>query len=102
MINEFGLIEFVNFVIEWDFGYLLDEMFGKSVCILMFNLFVEELIGEGLKMRFKEIGLGCEVIGWKKDGGEFLIWVVVSEVVLGVVNVGWVLFFYMVLICDLI
>lgn len=86
-INEQGIIESFNQAAERLFGYSADEMLGKSVNLLMpspereeHDRYIQNYLKTGEK---KIIGIGREVIGRRKDGTTFPLYIAVGEIKLG-------------------
>ena len=84
IIDEKGLIEFVNLSTCKIFGYDVEEMIGNNIMMLMPSPYREEHDGylhnyasTGIK---KIIGIGREIQGKKKDGFIFPFRLSVSEV----------------------
>ena len=82
-IDERGTIESVNRAAEDVFGWSRSEMVGASVTMLMPSPYREEhdeYIGRFLRTReARIIGIGREVVGLRKDGTEFPLYLAVSE-----------------------
>ena len=83
-INDRGIIESVNPAVLKIFGYTSKELVGKNLKILMPEPDRgnhDKYIGNYHKSgEAKIIGVGREVIGRKKDGTEFPIYLAISEV----------------------
>ncbi len=84
IINTAGIIEEVNRAAQTLFGYAKEEMIGNNVNMLMPQHFAVKHDGYINNYhqtgKAKIIGIGREVIGRKKCGGEFPFWLAVSEV----------------------
>lgn len=82
-IDERGEIESVNRAAVEIFGYERDELLGRNVGILMPSAHAErhdDYIANYLRTRNpKVIGIGREVVGRRKDGSEFPLYLAVSE-----------------------
>ncbi len=83
-IDERGICEAFNIAAEQMFGYTANEVIGRNISLLMPSPFREEhdeYISTYLDTREKKIiGVGREVVGKRKDGTEFPIYLSVSEV----------------------
>jgi PAS domain S-box-containing protein len=86
-IDERGIIQMVNPAAERIFGYSAQEMVGKNVSMLMPSPYREE--HDAYVARYREtgqkkiIGIGREVVGLKKDGTTFPLYLAVAEARLG-------------------
>ncbi len=86
-IDPQGVIESFNPAAERIFGYAAREAVGQSVCLLMpepdrskHDQYVSRFLSTG---RANIIGIGREVLGQRKDGSVFPMYLAVSEVRLG-------------------
>ena len=86
VIDERGIISIYNDACERLFGYRRDEVFGKNVKMLMPSPYEEEHDGylehysKTGEMRI--IGIGREVVGRRKDGTAFPMYLSVGEGIL--------------------
>jgi len=82
-INEKGVIESVNRSAVDIFGYERKELIGENVSVLMPSPDREQhdgYIADYLRTREpKVIGIGREVVGRRKDGSEFPLYLAMSE-----------------------
>lgn len=82
-IDAQGTMENVNPAAEKLFGYSRSEMVGRNVCMLMPSPFRDE--HDGYLQRYQEtgarkiIGVGREVVGQRKNGTTFPLYLAVSE-----------------------
>lgn len=83
-IDERGICESINAAGERMFGYSANEIIGNNVSMLMPSPYREEhgqYLSDYLKTGEKKIiGIGREVVGRRRDGSEFPIYLSVSEV----------------------
>jgi PAS domain S-box-containing protein len=86
-IDENGLVESVNDAADRLFGYEQGELIGKNAIDLMSPASHDQarsfLSGEWRTASGPAIGIGREVVGYRKDGGTFPMHVSVSELVVG-------------------
>ena len=77
VVNASGDIVLVNVQTEKRFGYRRDELLGQPVTNLIPEGFAERLIADGERTAAEalaqQIGAGIELVGRRKDGGEFPI-----------------------------
>jgi PAS domain S-box-containing protein len=82
VVNQGGEIVLVNVQAEKQFGYRRDELLGQKVTNIIPVGFAERLIADDLRStedaRAQQIGTGIELIGLRKDGGEFPIEIMLS------------------------
>ena len=82
VVNASGDIVLVNVQTEKRFGYRRDELLGQPVTNLIPEGFAERLIADGERTAAEalaqQIGAGIELVGRRKDGGEFPIELMLS------------------------
>jgi len=82
VVNQRGDIVLVNLQAEKQFGYRRDELLGQKVTNIIPEGFAERLIADDLRSAedalAQQIGTGIELIGRRKDGGEFPIELMLS------------------------
>ena len=82
VVNQSGEIVLLNAQAEKQFGYRRDELLGQKVTNIIPAGFAERLIADGLRSAedalAQQIGTGIELIGRRKDGGEFPIEIMLS------------------------
>jgi two-component system, sensor histidine kinase len=75
IVDEKGKISIVNVQAERMFGYTRDQMVGRSVEMLMPERYRERHIAHqeryNTRRRLREMGLGMELAGQRRDGTEF-------------------------------
>jgi len=82
VVNQGGDIVLLNLQAEKQFGYRRDELLGQKVTNIIPEGFAERLIADDLRSTedalAQQIGTGIELIGLRKDGGEFPIEIMLS------------------------
>jgi PAS domain S-box-containing protein len=82
VVNQGGEIVLLNVQAEKQFGYRRDELLGQRVTNIIPVGFAERLIADDLRSTedalAQQIGTGIELIGLRKDGGEFPIEIMLS------------------------
>jgi PAS domain S-box-containing protein len=82
VVNQGGEIVLLNVQAEKQFGYRRDELLGQKVTNIIPVGFAERLIADDLRSAedasAQQIGTGIELIGLRKDGGEFPIEIMLS------------------------
>src|SRR6185295_1196895 len=82
VVNQAGEIVLLNLQAERQFGYSRDELVGQKVTVIVPEGFAERLIADGTRTAAEalaqQIGTGLELIGRRKDGGEFPIELMLS------------------------
>jgi PAS domain S-box-containing protein len=82
VVNDVGKIVLLNAQAEKQFGYYPNELLGQQVKELIPEGFAERLIADGTRTTAEalaqHIGTGIELIGRRKDGGEFPIEIMLS------------------------
>jgi PAS domain S-box-containing protein len=82
VVNPAGDIVLLNVQAERQFGYPRDELVGQKVVALIPEGFAERLIADDLRSAAEalaqQIGAGIELVGRRKDGGEFPIELMLS------------------------
>jgi PAS domain S-box-containing protein len=82
VVNVAGDIVLLNARAEKEFGYSRDELIGQKVKNIIPEGFAERLIADGSRSAAEalaqQIGTGIELIGRRKDGGEFPIELMLS------------------------
>jgi PAS domain S-box-containing protein len=82
VVNQAGEIFLLNAQAEKHFGYSRDELIGQKVTNIIPQGFAERLIADGSRTAAEalaqQIGMGIELYGLRKDGGEFPIEIMLS------------------------
>jgi PAS domain S-box-containing protein len=82
VVNQGGKIVRLNVQAEKQFGYRRDELVGQKVKNIIPEGFAERLIADGTRTAAEalaqQIGTGIELSGWRKDGSEFPIEIMLS------------------------
>jgi PAS domain S-box-containing protein len=82
VVNQGGEIVLLNVQAEKQFGYRRDELLGQKVTNIIPVGFAERLVADDLRSAedasAQQIGTGIELIGLRKDGGEFPIEIMLS------------------------
>src|ERR1700684_740912 len=82
VVNQGGDIVLLNVQAERQFEYPRDELLGQKVTNIIPEGFAERLIADDLRSAedalAQQIGTGIELIGRRKDGGEFPIELMLS------------------------
>jgi PAS domain S-box-containing protein len=82
VVNQGGEIVLVNVQAEKQFGYSRDELVGQKVKNIIPEGFAERLIADATRSTAEalaqQIGMGIELSGRRKDGGEFPIEIMLS------------------------
>src|SRR6202044_2384231 len=75
VVNQGGEIVLLNLQAEKQFGYRRDELVGQMMKAIIPEGFAERLLADGQRSEEEalgqQIGAGIELIGRRKDGGEF-------------------------------
>jgi PAS domain S-box-containing protein len=82
VVNVAGEIVLLNVQAEKEFGYSRDELIGQKVKNIIPEGFAERIIADGTRSAAdalaQQIGMGIELSGRRKDGGEFPIEIMLS------------------------
>lgn len=82
VVNQAGDVILLNVQAEKQFGYSRDELLGQPVKNIIPEGFAERLIADGLRSAedasAQQIGMGIELIGRSKTGGNFPIEIMLS------------------------
>jgi len=82
VVNGGGEIVLLNVQAENQFGYSRDELLGQQVKNIIPEGFAERLIADGTRSAAEalaqQIGMGIELVGRRKDGGEFPLEIMLS------------------------
>jgi PAS domain S-box-containing protein len=82
VVDEGGDIVLLNVQAEKQFGYRRDELLGQKVKNIIPEGFAERLVADGTRNAAEalaqQIGTGIELLGRRKDGGEFPIEIMLS------------------------
>ena len=82
VVDRTGAIVLVNAQAEIRFGYRRDELLGRAVTDVIPDGFAERLVADALRSteaaQAQQIGTGIELVGRRRDGGEFPIEIMLS------------------------
>lgn len=82
VVDRTGAIVLVNAQAEMRFGYRRDELLGRAVTEVIPDGFAERLVADALRSTeaalAQQIGTGIELVGRRRDGGEFPIEIMLS------------------------
>jgi PAS domain S-box-containing protein len=82
VVDQSGAIVLVNAQAELRFGYSRDELLGRAVTDVIPAGFAERLVADALRSTeaalAQQIGTGIELVGRRRDGGEFPIEIMLS------------------------
>jgi PAS domain S-box-containing protein len=82
VVDQTGAIVLVNAQAELRFGYSRDELLGRAVTDVIPAGFAERLAADALRSTeaalAQQIGTGIELVGRRRDGGEFPIEIMLS------------------------
>ncbi len=78
VVNQRGEVVLLNLQLEKEFGYHRDELLGQRVTNIIPEGFAERLLADGVDALAKQIVSGIDLIGRRKDGGEFPIEIMLS------------------------
>jgi PAS domain S-box-containing protein len=82
VVNQSGKIVLLNVQAEKNFGYSRDELVGQPVKNIIPRGFAERLIADGTRSAAEalaqQIGMGIELVGRRKNGGEFPLEIMLS------------------------
>jgi PAS domain S-box-containing protein len=82
VVDQSGAIVLVNAQAELRFGYSRDELLGRAVTDVIPAGFAERLVADALRSTeaalAQQIGTGIELVGRRRDGGEFPIELMLS------------------------
>ena len=82
VVDHGGLIVLLNAQAEKQFGYRRDELLGQPVTNIVPQGFAERLIADGTRSAAEalaqQIGTGIELVGRRKEGGDFPIEIMLS------------------------
>jgi PAS domain S-box-containing protein len=82
VVNAAGEIVLLNVQAEEQFGYSRNELLGQQVKNIIPEGFAERLIADGTRSAAEalaqQIGMGIELVGRRKDGGEFPLEIMLS------------------------
>jgi PAS domain S-box-containing protein len=82
VVDRSGEIVLINAQAEIRFGYRADELLGRAVTDLIPDGFAERLVADSLRSAdvalAQQMGTGIELVGRRKDGGEFPIEIMLS------------------------
>ncbi len=78
VVNQNGDVVLLNLQLEKEFGYRRDELLGQNVTNIIPKGFAKRLLADGIDVLAQQIVGGIDLIGRRKDGGEFPIEIMLS------------------------
>lgn len=78
VVNQRGEVVLMNLQLEKDFGYHRDELLGQNVTHIIPEGFAKRLLADGVDVLARQIVLGIDLIGRRKDGSQFPIEIMLS------------------------